>query len=104
MSHHISNERMSAFLDTIYEQVRETLHERADDMLKAWHENIEEAQANEKNFPPLKVGSPHLSILKPTRSKPSSGSRPLTKHQSPPPSPIRTSRKFQESNNKNKRS
>lgn len=52
---HISNERMDAFLTTISEQVRTALHERSDDMLKAWHENIEEAQDNEKNFPPLKI-------------------------------------------------
>ncbi|MBB5351379.1 hypothetical protein HNR46_001615 [Haloferula luteola] len=46
---------MEAFLDTIADQVREALHERSDDILKAWHENIEEAQENAKDFPPLKV-------------------------------------------------
>jgi hypothetical protein len=52
----VSNERMSAFIETIVNQVREGLHEREDDILKAWHENIEEANANEKKFPPLKIG------------------------------------------------
>jgi len=51
----ISNERMDAFIATIVKNVRESMSERSDDILKAWHENIEEAQANEKNFPPLKI-------------------------------------------------
>jgi hypothetical protein len=51
----ITNERMEAFIDNISDQVREALHERAEDMLKAWHENIEEAQDNDKDFPPLKI-------------------------------------------------
>lgn len=51
----ISNERMSAFLDTIANQAREAMHERANDILNAWHENIEEANNNEKSFPPLKL-------------------------------------------------
>lgn len=55
MSSHIDNTRMADFIDTICEQVRTGLHERAADMLKAWHENIEEAQDNEKDFPPLKL-------------------------------------------------
>jgi hypothetical protein len=52
----ISNERMNAFIDMILSQARVVLHERADDILKAWHENIEEANENEKKFPPLKLG------------------------------------------------
>lgn len=53
----ISNERMEAFLDTIANQVREALSERADDMLESWHENIEEAMDNDdEKFPPLKIG------------------------------------------------
>jgi hypothetical protein len=51
----ISNARMEAFIDTISEQARTALHERLDDILKAWHENIEEAQEAEKKFPPLKL-------------------------------------------------
>lgn len=51
----ISNERMDAILETISEQVRYLLFERADDMLRAWHENIEEASENEDKFPPLKL-------------------------------------------------
>ena len=51
----ISNERMEAFTDTIIDQVRELLSERQDDILKSWHENIEEAQEAEKDFPPLKL-------------------------------------------------
>jgi hypothetical protein len=46
---------MESFCDAITEQVRELLAERADDMLKAWNENIEEAHANEAKFPPLKI-------------------------------------------------
>ena len=52
----ITNERMESFIETITKQTRELLHERADDMLQAWHENIEEATENEAKFPPLKVG------------------------------------------------
>ena len=37
-------------------QAREALYDREDDILKAWHENIEEAQQNDKKFPPLKLG------------------------------------------------
>jgi len=55
MSKNISNERMEAFNDTIVDQVRELLFERQDDILKSWHENIEEAQEAEKDFPPLKL-------------------------------------------------
>lgn len=52
----VSNERMESFIKTITEQARVAMSERAEDMLKAWHENIEEAQVNETKFPPLKVG------------------------------------------------
>ena len=52
----VSPDRIGYFLDTIADQAREAMHARADDMLRAWHENIEEATANEKNFPPLKIG------------------------------------------------
>lgn len=55
MNGSISNERMSAFADEITKQVRSLLMERAEDMLRAWHENIEEAQNNEDKFPPLKL-------------------------------------------------
>ncbi len=55
MSKNISNERMEAFNETIVDQVRELLSERQDDILKSWHENIEEAQEAEKDFPPLKL-------------------------------------------------
>lgn len=51
----ISNERMESFLDTIARQAREALTERTEDILRAWHENIEEAQANDDKFPPLKI-------------------------------------------------
>ncbi len=51
----ISQKRMDAFLDTICNQARELLHERKDDILQAWHENIEEAMSNEKKFPPLRI-------------------------------------------------
>jgi hypothetical protein len=43
-------------METIIKQVRTSLIEREDDLLRAWSENIEEADANEKNFPPLKIG------------------------------------------------
>lgn len=52
----ISNERMKAFVDTIVMQTREALVEREQDILRVWHENIEEAHENEKKFPPLKIG------------------------------------------------
>jgi len=53
---HPTNERMKYFIETIIDQTRELLNERADDMLAAWQENIEEAQENEKEeVPPLKV-------------------------------------------------
>lgn len=54
---HITNERMDAFIATISSQVRTLLHERGDNMLAAWHENMEEAQsADEKaSLPPLKL-------------------------------------------------
>jgi hypothetical protein len=52
----ITNDRMNDFIRTICDQVHEALNERADDMLRAWHENIEEAQDNDGKFPPLKVG------------------------------------------------
>ena len=47
---------MLQFIGTICEQVESLLTDRADDILKAWHENIQEANENEKNFPPLKIG------------------------------------------------
>lgn len=54
---HINNERMQAFIETAKSQVGILLTERGDDMLAAWHENIEEAQsADEKaSIPPLKL-------------------------------------------------
>ena len=53
----ITNERMSAFIETIKEQVETLLTERGDDMLNAWHENMEEAQSGdgEAAMPPLKL-------------------------------------------------
>jgi len=51
----VSNDRMDSFIETITEQAREVMRERASDILKAWHENIEEAEANDKGFPPLKL-------------------------------------------------
>lgn len=56
MTPNMTNERMQAFIDTIVKQTRELLENRADDILRAWNENIEEAHENEKNFPPLKIG------------------------------------------------
>ena len=54
---HINNDRMAAFIATISSQVTTLLNERGDDMLAAWHENMEEAQsADEKApMPPLKL-------------------------------------------------
>ena len=51
----ISNARMSEFISTIVRQVETCLVERESDILEAWHENIEEANENEKKFPPLKL-------------------------------------------------
>jgi len=46
---------MTAILETVAEQARELLHERAEKMLAAWNENIEEAHENDDDFPPLKL-------------------------------------------------
>jgi hypothetical protein len=51
----LSNERMGSFIETIINQARVAMSERAEDMLKAWHENIAEAHENETKFPPLKI-------------------------------------------------
>jgi hypothetical protein len=51
----INHSRLKEFCDTIVMQAREVLYEREEDILKAWHENIEEAQQSEKKFPPLKL-------------------------------------------------
>ena len=51
----VGNERMEAFIESIAAQVSQALHARSDDMLTAWNENMEEATANEKNLPPLKL-------------------------------------------------
>jgi hypothetical protein len=51
----ISNERMDAFISTITAQAGEIMAERSGDILKAWHENIQEATDNEDKFPPLKL-------------------------------------------------
>jgi len=40
---------------TIVKQVTELLDQREDDIAKAWRENIEEAQSNEKNKPPMTI-------------------------------------------------
>ena len=55
MAPNLTNDRMQQFTDIVISQARELLEARADDILKAWNENIEEANANEKNFPPLKI-------------------------------------------------
>lgn len=46
---------MDRFIETITTQAKMLLQERSADILHAWHENIEEANANESKFPPLKV-------------------------------------------------
>lgn len=51
----ITNDRMEAFISTIAKQAAVVMQERADDMLRAWQENIEEAQNNEGKFPVLKL-------------------------------------------------
>lgn len=51
----VGNDRMRAFVETIISQVERSLEARTDDMLAAWNENMEEAHANEKNLPPLKL-------------------------------------------------
>jgi len=52
----IHNDRMQSFIAVILEQTKVALNERMEDMLTAWHENMAEATANEKNLPPLKIG------------------------------------------------
>lgn len=56
MNQTISNTRMAQFAGQIVEQVKSLLAARESDMLKAWHENIQEATINEKPFPPLAIG------------------------------------------------
>ena len=51
----INSSRLKEFCNTIIMQAREVLYDREEDILKAWHENIEEAQQSEKKFPPLKL-------------------------------------------------
>ena len=51
----VGNERMEAFISSIAAQITQSLQARSDDMLAAWNENMEEATANEKNLPPLKL-------------------------------------------------
>lgn len=47
---------MDQFISSITTQIHTILHEKKDELLKSWNENIEEAQNDEKDFPPLKVG------------------------------------------------
>ena len=51
----INHSRLKEFCDTILMQAREVLYDREEDILKAWHENIEEVSQSEKKFPPLKL-------------------------------------------------
>jgi predicted acylesterase/phospholipase RssA len=51
----ISKTRMGSFIETIVSQSREAMLERLDDILRTWHENISESEANDKKFPPLKI-------------------------------------------------
>lgn len=55
MNQEIDNDRMAQFIDMICDQLKTSMHDRASDMLKAWHENIEEAHEEQKGFPPLKL-------------------------------------------------
>lgn len=48
-------ERIHDYFSIIIAQLRENMNAREEDILKAWHENIAEAQTNEKKFPPLKL-------------------------------------------------
>ena len=50
----ISNERFASFCETLAEQARTVIHERADKMLEAWLESMQEATENEEDLPPLK--------------------------------------------------
>lgn len=47
--------RIQDYFTVILAQAREAMYEREDDIQKAWNENIAEAQANEKDTPPLKL-------------------------------------------------
>lgn len=55
MSKEITTSRLQDFCNTIIMQAREVMLDREEDILKAWHENIEEANQNDKDFPPLKL-------------------------------------------------
>lgn len=48
-------DRIDDYFNVILDQLRENMQVRQDDILKAWHENIAQANANEKKFPPLKL-------------------------------------------------
>jgi len=51
----VTNARMSQFIVTTVDQVRETLEERSDDILKAWQETVQESVDGGDDFPKLKV-------------------------------------------------
>ena len=56
MSEHISNERLETILRDGSTLLNELLQDRADDMQRAWNENIEEAHhADKEGIPPLKI-------------------------------------------------
>ena len=50
------NELMESIIKDIQSQLKTSMFERMDDMLTAWQDSIEEAQANEEEaLPPLKL-------------------------------------------------
>lgn len=53
----INNQRLGQILDKAADQLKTLMHERGDDIQKAWNETIEEAHENEKDsLPALKLG------------------------------------------------
>ena len=53
----ITNQRLGQILDQAAEQLKTLMHERVDDIQRAWNETIEEAHENEKeSLPALKIG------------------------------------------------
>lgn len=51
----ISNERLDSIFEQAAQQARVLMGERAQDILRAWSETIEEAQEADKPFPELKL-------------------------------------------------
>ncbi len=50
----ITNDRMTAFCETLAVQARAAIFDRQEKLLETWHEAMNEATENEEDLPPLK--------------------------------------------------